>query len=118
MESGCLLFARGHQDGLLPHQRGVIDPAWVEAAVWEPVEAQPGDLLAFDSFTPHRSGTNVSDQPRRAMYLTYNATRLGSFREQYYRDKRQEFARAGSTGESGHTLISINDDFLGRPVGN
>lgn len=116
VDSGCLYFARGRFDAVLPHQSGRIDETWVADAHWEPVEACPGDLLAFDSYTPHRSGTNQSSDSRRALYLTYNAARLGSFREAYYRDKRDEFRRSGGTSASGHTRVSINDDFMGRPI--
>lgn len=115
-ESGCLYFARGHEQGLLPNVDGRIDPDWVSTATWEPVEAEPGDLVFFDSYAPHKSDTNRSSTPRRLMYLTYNAASKGDFREIYYGDKRDEFAAAGNEGASGHVRLSINDDFLGKPV--
>ena len=45
----------------------------------------------FDSYIPHRSGPNRSEQPRRALYITYNRASEGSYREKYYRCKRDVF---------------------------
>ncbi len=117
-ENGCLDFAPGHEAGLLPNVDGRLTEDWVDKASWEPLEASPGDLVFFDSYAPHRSGTNQSDSSRRVMYVTYNAASKGDFREIYYADKRAEFEAAGEQGASGHVRISINDDFLGKPVAN
>ena len=83
---------------------------------WTPVEGSPGDLVAFDGLAPHRSETNHSDRSRRVMYLTYNRASDGDHRDRYYADKRAELDAAGDAGRSGNVLISINDDFLGKPV--
>ncbi len=113
--SGCLWVADGRprevlaMDGL----RGLSDEV-VAALDWHPVELVPGDLLWFDSYVPHRSGTNVTDRPRRALYLTYNAAATGDFRATYYEDKQATFA--GLDGEGDRARLSITDDFLGRPV--
>lgn len=115
---GCLWFSPGHHQGLLPNVDGRISEEWLRTATWTPVEVEPGDLVFFDSYAPHKSGTNRADTPRRLMYLTYNAASEGDLRERYYADKRAEFEAAGGTGASGHVRMSINDDFLGRPVGN
>lgn len=116
-ESGCLSVVSGHHDGLLPTEAGGrIDERIAESLPWEVAETRPGDVLWFDSFTPHRSGTNHSRRPRRALYLTYNAASAGDFRDRYYADKRAEFAAAGSTFGDERVRLSISDDFLGRPV--
>ena len=115
--SGCLYVAPGFEAGTLPtDQRGRIEEAVADTLDWRPVELQPGDLLFFDSFTPHHSGPNVTDRPRRAMYLTYNAAADGDHRDRYYADKRAEFERAGGAFDGERVRISISDDFLGRPV--
>ncbi|MDG2304166.1 MAG: phytanoyl-CoA dioxygenase family protein [Candidatus Binatia bacterium] len=116
IESGCLYFAPGYDEGLLPNAAGRIDETWLSGARWEPLEAMPGDLVFFDSYAPHKSGTNGSKAPRRLMYLTYNSASKGDFRETYYADKRSELRTEGQEGASGHVRISINDDFLGKPV--
>jgi ectoine hydroxylase-related dioxygenase (phytanoyl-CoA dioxygenase family) len=116
IENGCLWFAPGHREGILPNVDGRIDRAWLDAARWEPIEADPGDLVFFDSYAPHKSDTNRSTMPRRLMYLTYNAASQGDLRERYYADKRSTLALDGERGRSGHVRMSINDDFLGKPV--
>lgn len=116
--SGCLWFAPGHNEGLLPNAAGRISDEWLRTAQWTPIEVEAGDLVFFDSYAPHKSGPNRSREPRRLMYLTYNGASLGDQRARYYADKRAEFERAGDQGASGNVRISINDDFLGRPVDN
>jgi ectoine hydroxylase-related dioxygenase (phytanoyl-CoA dioxygenase family) len=115
--SGCLWVAPGHAQGRLPtDERGRIDEHVAATLEWQAVPLEPGDLLFFDSYTPHFSETNSTDRPRRAAYLTYNASRDGDHRERYYADKRAEFARAGGDFDGQRVRISISDDFLGRPV--
>lgn len=114
--NGCLAFAPGHDRGLLPETRGVIDPEVASGLAWRDVEVEPGDVVLFDSFAPHRSGTNRSPHPRRALYLTYNAASKGDQRERYYADKRAEFEAQGHSFDGERARISVNDDFLGRPA--
>jgi ectoine hydroxylase-related dioxygenase (phytanoyl-CoA dioxygenase family) len=96
--------------------RGRIAASVADSLRWEPVEVQPGDVLVFDSYVPHRSDTNTTDVARRALYLTYNRASAGDHRERYYRDKAAEFAAADGTFGGDRVRISISDDFLGRPV--
>lgn len=115
--SGCLWVAMGYEQGQLPtDDRGRIEPSAATALNWRPVPVEPGDLLFFDSYTPHYSETNTTNRPRRAAYLTYNAASLGDHRERYYADKVGEFDQAGSDFDGERVRISISDDFLGRPV--
>jgi ectoine hydroxylase-related dioxygenase (phytanoyl-CoA dioxygenase family) len=117
VESGCLDFAPGHTRGQLEtdgHGRIAADVA--DQLDWRAVEAAPGDLVVFDSYAPHRSDTNHSSRPRRALYLTYNGASRGDRREEYYRNKEAEFARLGATFDGERVRMSINDDFLGKAV--
>jgi ectoine hydroxylase-related dioxygenase (phytanoyl-CoA dioxygenase family) len=115
--SGCLYVAPGYEAGQLPtDRRGRIEDSAAAALDWRAVPLQPGDLLFFDSYTPHYSDTNTTQRPRRAAYLTYNAASLGDHRDRYYADKRAEFERAGDDFDGERVRISISDDFLGRPV--
>ena len=117
VRSGCLWFAAHPTLDRLPtDERGRIEQSVADTLDWRPVEVQPGDLVVFDSHAPHRSDTNRSDRPRRAMYLTYNEASLGDFRAAYYADKEAELAAAGDTFGGERVRISISDDFLGRPV--
>lgn len=92
IENGCLELAAGH------HHRGLI------GRKWEPLEGDelagvefvaypmaPGDVAFFDCFTPHQSQPNLTDRPRRNIYLTYNRRSDGDFREQYFADKRKSY---------------------------
>jgi hypothetical protein len=72
-----------------------------------------GQTLWFHSRTPHRSGPNLSDRPRRALYPTYNAASEGDLRSAYYDAKRAAFAPA-HVGE--RARVSLIGDFEGRPV--
>jgi ectoine hydroxylase-related dioxygenase (phytanoyl-CoA dioxygenase family) len=93
VQNGCLEVVDGyHGQGLLPQASdGTLDAAWSEAQVWKPIETEPGDILLFDSFVPHRSGPNRSEKPRRAMYITYNKQSEGQYRAQYFVRKREAF---------------------------
>jgi hypothetical protein len=92
LENGCLELAAGH------HRRGPI------GRQWEPLEGEelrglefaaypmePGDVVFFDCFTPHQSKPNLTDRPRRNLYLTFNRASAGDHREQYFADKRRSF---------------------------
>jgi ectoine hydroxylase-related dioxygenase (phytanoyl-CoA dioxygenase family) len=115
--SGCLWVAPGYDQGRLPtDDRGRIESSVAAELDWRPAPVEPGDLLFFDSYTPHYSETNTTSRPRRAAYLTYNAASLGDHREQYYADKLAEFDQAGGDFDGERVRISISDDFLGRPV--
>ncbi len=115
--SGCLDVAPGYAGGLMPtDDGGRIEASHAATLDWRPVETRPGDLLWFDSHTPHRSGTNTTDRPRRALYLTYNAARHGDLRATYYSDKADTFAAVGDHVDGERVRLSISDDFLGRPV--
>jgi ectoine hydroxylase-related dioxygenase (phytanoyl-CoA dioxygenase family) len=115
LANGCLEVAEGHHAEVLPTDAtGCIRADIVEALDWEPVEVRAGQTLWFHSRTPHRSGPNASDRPRRALYPTYNALAEGDQREAYYRQKLAELAAAGDDHE--RVPVSLIGDFQGRPV--
>ncbi len=115
--SGCLWFADGFEAGMLATDgRGRIAPDVVAGLRWQSLEVEPGDVVFFDSYAPHRSEANLTDRPRRVLYLTYNAASKGDHRRRYYDDKLAEFEREGETFGRERVRMSINDDFLGRPV--
>jgi 2-aminoethylphosphonate dioxygenase len=92
-ENGCLLMAPGmHDKGMLPTAPdGTVDPDFAKTLNWEYVETEPGDIVLFDSYIPHMSEQNLSNRPRRALYITYNRASEGSYREEYYKTKRDVF---------------------------
>jgi ectoine hydroxylase-related dioxygenase (phytanoyl-CoA dioxygenase family) len=92
VENGCLELAAGH------HQRGLIGELWkplteenMNGMDFISVPTKPGDAVFFDSYAPHRSGPNLTDCPRRVLYLTYNRRSEGDSRIQYYADKRRSY---------------------------
>ena len=50
-----------------------------------------GDLVFFNSYTPHFSYSNNSKKSRSQVYLTYNKEKDGKFRSRYISDKRKSF---------------------------
>ncbi|MGE0736223.1 MAG: phytanoyl-CoA dioxygenase family protein [Alphaproteobacteria bacterium] len=90
--NGCLELVAGH------HARGLVGQEWAplndrEIAQMKFVSCptQPGDVVFFDSYAPHRSAPNHTDKPRRVLYVTYNRLSDGDHRAQYYADKRKSY---------------------------
>ncbi len=117
-QSGCLYFAPGrHQEGFIAlDEKGCVAPETAVAMEWVPVPTDPGDILLFGSYIPHKSPTNRSNEPRRIIYLTYNAKSQGDWREQYYADKRQAFAQYAKEGSNRDEQISKIAHFQGKAV--
>ncbi len=91
-ENGCLEIAPGH------HKRGLLGPEWRPLSASDmvgfelkPLSARAGDVVFFDSYVPHGSQPNLSDGPRRVLYVTYNRSREGDHRERYFAEKRRNF---------------------------
>lgn len=87
--NGCLeLVAGKHRRQDLPPEYGPLEEAEAAAMEFQPCPAAPGDVIYFNALVPHRSGSNRSDRPRRALYLTYHPRRAGDQRARYFRDKQ------------------------------
>ena len=112
--NGCLEVVSGaHGELLETDERGCITARIVEQLGWEPVPVRAGGTLWFHSRTPHRSGPNHSNRPRRALYPTYNAASEGDLRVAYYSAKQAAFASDAPTDRA---RVSLIGDFEGRPV--
>jgi ectoine hydroxylase-related dioxygenase (phytanoyl-CoA dioxygenase family) len=92
LANGCLEMAD------VPRLRDMIGREWEPLTDREmsgfsliPLPAEPGDVVFFDSYVPHASKPNLTDQARRALYLTYNRASDGDHRAQYFADKRAAF---------------------------
>ena len=48
---------------------------------------QPGDIIVFDAYIPHKSDLNKSNKKRRILYLTYSRKSDGDNYEKYHLDK-------------------------------
>lgn len=92
VENGCLELSSGH------HKRGLLGEKWkplteeqLQGVKFEHYPMEPGDVAFFDCFVPHRSKPNLTDRPRRNLYLTYNLAKDGRWREKYFSDKRKSY---------------------------
>ncbi len=89
IENGCLEMVPGrHREGLLGEEWNPLDE---DTLSLHPVVTQPGDVIFFDSFAPHGSKPNFTDNPRRLLYLTYNLAAAGDHRSRYYAEKHASF---------------------------
>jgi len=91
-QNGCLEVVRGkHMEGMMSDDWKEIPTSYVEQMKWELVPTEPGDVLFFDSYVPHRSAPNNTDTSRRVLYVTYAKASEGDYREKYYSDKRAAY---------------------------
>ena len=91
-ENGCLELAPGqHKRGLIGREWTPLTEAEMAGMAFVPYPTKPGDAVLFDSFVPHRSGSNLTDAPRRVLYVTYNRLSEGDHRLRYYADKRKSY---------------------------
>jgi len=92
-ENGALEMARDAsvREFLPQKPDGTLRDGIMEGLDLETLLAQPGDVIAFDAWVPHRSGPNRSAMPRRSFYLTYNPVSAGDRRAAYYARKRECF---------------------------
>ena len=80
-----------HKQGLLGKMWAPLTEADTANVPYEPVHCLPGDAVFFDSYAPHRSMPNNTDQARRVLYITFNGISEGDHRAQYYADKRKNY---------------------------
>lgn len=91
VENGCLEIAPGM------HDKGLLGEPWQPLADPDPrinyvsCPTAPGDAIFFDSYIPHRSAPNLTDQQRRILYMTYGKASEGDHRAAYYADKRKNY---------------------------
>jgi ectoine hydroxylase-related dioxygenase (phytanoyl-CoA dioxygenase family) len=68
------------------------DPPYAPEDEYVLLEAEPGDVIFFDSYVPHGSPANTSDRSRRNIFLTFNRKSDGDMRSRYYREKWLAYA--------------------------
>jgi len=92
-ENGCLEIVSGHNRAvtLAQEEDGTLARGVEAELEFRPLPTEPGDIVIFDSYVPHRSGPNRSSGPRRAIYATYNPLSQGDRRADYFARKRQVF---------------------------
>ena len=91
VENGCLEVAPGqHRRGLLRGMEPLTEDDMVGMKFgFFPTE--PGDLVLFDAFVPHRSRPNMTGTMRRMYFATYNRASEGDHMAQYYADKHESY---------------------------
>lgn len=92
-ENGCLQFSNYNSKEILDQSNnlGEINDNIDKELKWEYVESNPRDLIVFNSFVPHKSDNNNSNNSRRIMYLTFNNESEGDYYEDYNKNKRKYF---------------------------
>jgi ectoine hydroxylase-related dioxygenase (phytanoyl-CoA dioxygenase family) len=91
VENGCLEVAAGlHRKDLLGEEWKPL-PDDLPGLELVAVPTKPGDVVFFDSYTPHASKPNFTDRWRRVLYVTWNRAAEGDHRERYYADKHRNF---------------------------
>lgn len=120
VESGCLSFVPGQYQPrfIALDENGCIASEVASEMEWVTVPTQPGDILLFGSYIPHKSESNRSNRPRRIVYVTYNARSEGDWREKYYEDKRKTFLQYRKASSMQTAQISKIAHFQGRTVLN
>ena len=96
IDNGCLQFAKVDNKitDLLEYDNngcGQLTSDIINKLNWEHIETTPNDILLFDSYIPHRSDDNNTDDSRRIMYFTYNDIKYGNLYNKYIERKRIEF---------------------------
>ena len=91
-ENGSVEMIPGmHKQGLLGKMWSPLTDTDTSNASYQPVHCQPGDAVFFDSYAPHRSLPNTTEEARRVLYITFNGLSDGDQRAQYYADKRKNY---------------------------
>ncbi|MGC1952179.1 MAG: phytanoyl-CoA dioxygenase family protein [Gammaproteobacteria bacterium] len=91
VENGCLQMVRGfHRQGLYREWEPLTEQDMAEMQFF-PCPTDKGDIVMFDSYTPHASAPNRSNSVRRIYFATYNRLSAGDHRAAYYADKHQSY---------------------------
>ena len=92
LENGCLEMAHGlRPSALIGAEWEPLTTAEMQGLDLRPTPTAPGDVLFFDSYAPHSSKRNETDEARRILYLTYNRAADGDHRDRYFAEKRASF---------------------------
>jgi hypothetical protein len=91
-ENGCLELGHWkHRLELIGELWSPLPAASLQAVEFVPYPMEPGDVAFFDSYLPHRSAPNGTEDRRRVLYITYNRASEGDQRASYYADKHANY---------------------------
>jgi len=106
-DNACVRYVPGsHRRGMRPHGRtevlgfsqGITDYNDGDQSQEVPACVKPGDLIAHDAMTIHRTDANRSNRPRRALGFVYYSVRAKideDARDRYQTQLSQELAADG-----------------------
>ena len=113
-QNGCLQFVPKKNNIGLINPNGCINEENENTFDWQYLETTSSDLLIFDSFIPHRSYKNNTDNSRSIFYFTYNKSNEGDFYNQYVSNKKKYFP---PPNERTNNVNIINNKYnLGNPL--
>jgi ectoine hydroxylase-related dioxygenase (phytanoyl-CoA dioxygenase family) len=92
-ENGCLEFdISGHnKDKEIGKIFSPLKIQKLNKPKFRKVELNPGDVVFFNHYIPHRSKSNKSNLSRCQLYITYNLKKDGNFRKKYFKEKRASY---------------------------
>lgn len=86
-ENGCLEIASGwHRSGMLGPYMSSISEEHLHLISFDAIPLQPGDLIIFDGYAPHKSAPNFTSRSRRSILFTYNRISEGVARHLFLKD--------------------------------
>ena len=91
IENGCLQLAPRPKFELVGNEWEPLTEDDTSLMDFSPYPTEPGDIIYFDSYVPHGSDPNMTTQPRRLYFATYNRLSEGDQMALYYADKRKDF---------------------------
>jgi ectoine hydroxylase-related dioxygenase (phytanoyl-CoA dioxygenase family) len=104
-ENGGIYFGEKVTEQLTPKFTDLTDDL-----KYELVCTELGDVIFFDSYVPHTSYKNISENSRPLLFFTYTPKSEGDYYEKYHSDKFQNvppdiYKEVGKSYRSGNTNI-------------
>lgn len=89
-KNGCLEFdiSGNNSKKLLTKEMKSLRVDKLKKPKFKKFKLNPGDVVFFNSYVPHRSKSNLSNKSRAQIYLTFNKKNEGNFRKKYFNDKK------------------------------
>jgi len=107
--NGAIELISGYHDHLLStpgeiRQMSDDEAKQIDGRNAQTIGVKAGDVLIFDCLTPHRSGPNESNRPRRHLYLTYSAGKYGDLYQDQFKYYIQTYL-SRSSGATKHLMF-------------
>ena len=120
-KNGCLEFAKDQLTlrTILPYNEdtdGKLKDHVVDNLSWETLETTPRDVLIFNSYIPHKSDMNTTNNSRRIFYFTYNYKKEGNYYDMYLEKKREYFPPDIERDNTKKIPLDANKYNLANPI--